>query len=94
MILEQNNAQEMEDPIAYAAKNDLDTVYFHQAMKEPDREQFIMAVITEINGHCERKHRELVPMTQVPLGTNILDSVWAMKRKQDIKAQKVYKHKA
>eukprot|EP00957_Ditylum_brightwellii_P158641 12074891-Ditylum_brightwellii.AAC.1 len=64
MVLEQNNAQAMEDPIAYAAKNDPDTMYFHQAMKEPDRDQFIQAVITEINGHSERKHWELVPMTQ------------------------------
>eukprot|EP00957_Ditylum_brightwellii_P171907 13087884-Ditylum_brightwellii.AAC.2 len=64
MILEQNNTQAMEDPIAYAAKNDSDTIYFHQAMKELDREQFIKAVSTEINGHCERKHWELVPMTQ------------------------------
>eukprot|EP00957_Ditylum_brightwellii_P137548 10486078-Ditylum_brightwellii.AAC.1 len=33
-------------------------------------------------------------MTQVPPGTKILDSVWAMKRKQDIKTQKIYRHKA
>eukprot|EP00957_Ditylum_brightwellii_P058079 4404536-Ditylum_brightwellii.AAC.1 len=43
MVLEQNNAQAMEDPIAYAAKNDPNTMYFHQAMKEPDRDQFIQA---------------------------------------------------
>ena len=85
---------EMTDPIAFLAKSDPDTMYFDQAMHQPDRKQFIQAIIKEINDHIDRKHWELIPRSQVPDGTPVLDSVWSMKCKRDIKTQQVYKHKA
>jgi hypothetical protein len=36
----------------------------------------------------------LIPSEQVPKGTKILSSVWAMKRKRDLVTREVYKHKA
>jgi hypothetical protein len=86
---------DMTNPIAFLAQtSDPDTMYYHQAMKQPDRNEFVKAVIKEINDHVERKHWELIPIEEVPENTPILDSVWAMKRKRDLVSKKVLKHKA
>jgi hypothetical protein len=85
---------EMMNPVAFMASSNQDTMYFHQAMKAPDRKQFMQAVIKEVNDHIENKNWELIPRDKVPKGTTILPSVWSMKRKRDIKTQQVYKHKA
>ena len=84
----------MTDPIAFKASTDPDTMYYHEAMAAPDRQQFITAIIKEVNAHIENNHWALVPIEDVPQGTKILDSIWAMKRKRDIKTQEIYKHKA
>jgi hypothetical protein len=47
-----------------------------------------------VNDHIECKHWELIPREQVPEGEKILLAVWSMKRKQEIKTQKVNKYKA
>ena len=38
--------QQMQDPIAFAAsaKSDPDTMYLHQAMKQPDKEEWLKAM--------------------------------------------------
>jgi hypothetical protein len=84
----------MFNPVAFLASTNKDTMYFHQAMKEPDRDEFKKAIIKEVNDHIERKHWELIPRHAVPKGEKILPSVWSMKRKRDIKTQRVFKHKA
>ena len=84
----------MSDPIAYLAKSDPDTMYFDQAIRQPDRKEFINSIVREVNSHCDKKHWQLIPREQVPEGEPILDSVWSMKRKRDIKTRKVYKWKS
>ena len=59
-----------------------------------DKNEFQQAVIDEVNAHIEGKHWELVRNKDVPKGTKVIDSVWAMQRKNDIKTREVYKHKA
>jgi hypothetical protein len=59
---------EMTDPIAFLAKRDEDTVYFHQAMKAPDRDEFVKVIVKEMNDHIVSKHWELVPRRDVPAG--------------------------
>jgi hypothetical protein len=51
----------MTDPIAFLAKIDEDTMYFHQEMKAPDRDEFVKAVVKEMNDHIVSKNWELVP---------------------------------
>eukprot|EP00957_Ditylum_brightwellii_P008523 646817-Ditylum_brightwellii.AAC.1 len=65
---------EMDDPIVFAAKHYPDTMYFHQAIKQPDAPHFVEATIKEISGHIERGHWQLIPIEDVPKGTNILDT--------------------
>jgi hypothetical protein len=84
----------MQDPIAFKASGDPDTMYYHQAMAASDKDQFLEAIVKEVNAHIENNHWILVPKSEVPEGTKVLDSIWAMKHKRDIKTQQVYKHKA
>ena len=85
---------EMTNPIAFMAHSNKDTMYFHEAMQAPDKDEFAKAVVKEVNDHIDHKHWELIPRESVPRGVKILPSVWSMKRKRDIKTQRVYKHKA
>jgi hypothetical protein len=45
--------------LAYKAKADPDTIYLHQALKEPDREKFIKAMEKEIAQQVQRGSRVL-----------------------------------
>ena len=80
--------------IPYANKSDPDTMYMHQAMRQPDKEQFKQAMLDEINAHTKNKHWEIIERNKVPEGVKVLPSVWAMKRKRRISTGKVYKWKA
>ena len=70
-----------------------DTMYYSNALKAPDKEQFIKAMKKDILDHETRNHWELVPQLQVPNGTVILPAVWSMKRKHRILTNNVYKWK-
>ena len=89
---------QMADPIAFLStmkkKSDPDTMYYHQAMAAPDRKEFQKAMLKEFRDHCEREHWELVEKSEVPENTKIIDAVWSMKRKRDIKTRETYKWKA
>jgi len=85
---------DMTDPIGFKASSDPDTMYCHQAMRAPDKEQFLAAIVKEINDHITNHYWQLVPKSEVPAGTKVRDSVWSMKRKRDIRTREVYKWKA
>lgn len=85
--------EQMSDPIAFLS-NQKDTLYYHEAMRAPDRDHFIEAMIQEVNTHVSKGHWNLIAKTEVPSNTKVLDAVWSMKRKRDILTQEVYKWKA
>eukprot|EP00957_Ditylum_brightwellii_P155208 11815533-Ditylum_brightwellii.AAC.2 len=37
----------MHQPLAYLLQSDLDTMHFYQAMKEPDKKEFVKAIVSE-----------------------------------------------
>ena len=87
--------RELLQPLAFAAnKSDPDTMYMHQVMWQPDKEQFKQAMLDEINAHTENKHCKIIERREVPEGVKVLPSVWAMKRKRRISTGKIYKWKA
>eukprot|EP00957_Ditylum_brightwellii_P176735 13461692-Ditylum_brightwellii.AAC.1 len=59
MIQELETKRLLLNPIAFAASNDPDMLYYHQAMKESNQEKFIRAIVTERNGHVEGDHWKL-----------------------------------
>lgn len=77
-----------------AASSDPDIMYLHEALREPDRDQFIQAMVEEVQGQSDNGNWTLVPLSQVPEGATILPAVWAMRRKRRIKTNEVYKWKA
>ena len=85
---------QLAEPLVYAASSDPDILYLHEAMKAPDRAQFLKAMECEIKGHEEGNHWVLVPKQHVPKGTRVLDAVWSMRRKRRIESQEIYKWKA
>ena len=85
---------ELDHPLIFSATSNPDTMYFDEGMKQPDREQFLHAVVKEVNDHITRKHWKLIPRSQVPKGVKVLPSVWSLKRKREIKTRQVYKWKA
>jgi hypothetical protein len=78
----------------FAASADPDTMYLHEAMKQPDKAQFLKAMQEEVQAHTENKLWELYPRRLVPQGTPIIPAVWSMKRKRRISTREVYKWKA
>ena len=84
----------LENPIAYAATNNPDILYWDQVMKAHDRDKFIEAIGIELDGHERMGNYEPIPITKVPNGTKLLDMVWSMQRKRHIQTQEVYKWKA
>ena len=84
----------MENPMAFAATDNPDILYWDQAMKAPDRDKFIEAVHTELDGHEQMGNYEPILLSEVPKGTKLLDMVWSMRQKRKIKTQEVYKWKA
>ena len=85
---------EVHPLLAMAASADPDTMYHHQAMREPDAEQFRAAMQKEVQMHLERGNFRLVHRSRMPRTAQLLPAVWAMKRKRRIATREVYKHKA
>jgi hypothetical protein len=69
-------------------------MYLHEALRAPDRAEFIKAMQQKVKDHEEWGHWELIPKSEVPEGTVILPAVWSMKRKWRITTNEVYKWKA
>ena len=69
-------------------------MYLHQATREPDKEEFVKAMKTEMDAQLASKTLELVSVKEIPKGAAILPAVWQMKRKRRINTREVYKWKA
>lgn len=76
--------------VTQAGKND--TYYFSQAMQEPDRDQFIAAMIKEINDHESNHHWVLVPRKDIGNSPTV-KAIWSFKRKRRPDGS-LLKHKA
>ena len=60
--LEEYDEEFHESPLlAFAASADPDTMYLHQALKEPDKAQWKKAMVQEVQAHIDNQHWEMVP---------------------------------
>ena len=84
----------MDNPMAFAATDNPDILYWDQAMKAHDQDKFIEAVRIKLDEHEKMGNYEPIPLNEVPAGTKLLDMVWSMRRKRRIKTQEAYKWKA
>ncbi len=73
----QQNQQERDQTIhAMAASSDPDVLYLHEAMQQPDRPQFLIAMKKEIQSQTDNGNWIIVERISVPRGHKILPSVW------------------
>jgi hypothetical protein len=72
--------------LACKASVDPDTMHVHEAMKEPNRKEFIKAMQKEVSSQSNDKNFSVIHCSKVPEGATILPIAWQMKRKRDIKA--------
>ena len=56
----------MHKPIASHAEMMGDIMFFNQALKQQDINNFVQAVVKEVNGHVDNKHWELIKQSDVP----------------------------
>ena len=54
-----------------------------EALRQPDKDNFIAAMHKELSDHVLRKHWKVVPLSSVPSHKVCLPMVWAMKRKRN-----------
>jgi hypothetical protein len=80
--------------IAYKASTDPDTMYHHQAMKQPDKEKFQEAMRKECEAHYKEGNYKLIKRSELPEGATLLSSVWQMKRKRKPSTGEISKYKA
>jgi hypothetical protein len=84
----------MRHPIAFHAEMMGDIMYFHQAMQQSDADEFVKAVVKEVNGHIDNNRWELVSRDEVPEGIDVIPSVWSMRRKRDLTTNAITKYKS
>ena len=58
-------------------------------MKDPDKKEFITAIMKEITYQMDNGKYSIIPNIWLPTGTTILTAVCQMKRKKDIKTRYV-----
>jgi hypothetical protein len=80
--------------LAYKAKADPNTMYLHQALKEPNPEKFIEAMEKDIAQQVQRGVYSIIKRTKVPQGATIFPVVWALLHKRDIRTGDIKKYKA
>ena len=84
----------MSPLIAMKATSDPDTMYLHEAMRQPDKKEFIKAMVKEVEAQTKNGNWAIVARNEVKEGGSILPAVWSMKRKRRISTREVYKWKA
>ena len=76
-IFPDHDLYEQQDSIlAFKATANPDMLYYHEAMKQPDKKHFIQAMEKELDENFENDNFEVVHMNQVPKDATILPSVW------------------
>ena len=80
--------------LALKAVADPDVMYMHQAMKQKDESEFVKAMKKEVNDQTRNGNFSIVERKSIPKGKTILNAVWQMRRKRDIKTREIKKYKA
>ena len=84
----------MRHPIAFHAEMMGDIMYYHQAMQQDDADDFVRAIVKEVNGHVENNNWEVIKRSKVPADEEVIPSVWAMRRKRNLTTNEITKYKA
>jgi histone deacetylase 1/2 len=75
------------------AAGDNDTYTLKEMLKQEDSNDFVVAMVKEVEDHEKRDHWTLIPRSTMPEGTKTILSIWSFKRKR-FPDGRVLKHKA
>jgi hypothetical protein len=75
--------------LSYAAASDPDTMYLHQATKEPDKDQFLESMVQEVDSNTAAGNWSILHKSKIPQGSPVIPAVWQMKRKRRISTREV-----
>ena len=62
--------------LAYKSTSDPDTMYLYQAMKQPDRVEFLKAMDKEVKDQREKGNFSITKKTKWPKDAMVLPAVW------------------
>ena len=95
MFPDDNEMNNQNNPLkAHKTVSDPDTLYYHQAMQEKDRNEFKSSMLKEVNDQFEDGNFTIVHKSEVPQGQTILPAVWQMRQKRNVRTGKIKKYKA
>ena len=80
-----NKLNKYDNPVAYKASTDPDTMYMHEAMKQKDKRNFAEAMQKEVEDQISNGNFTIVHKSEVPSDKPILPAVWQMHRKHSKK---------
>ena len=84
----------MRHPIDFHAEMMDNIMQYHQSMNQCDVDQFVKAIVKEVNGHIENEHWNLVKRSDVPKDQDVIPSVWSIQRNHNITTNDITKYKA
>jgi len=94
LALQAQYLQEGANLFALAASVDPDSMYYHQAMREPDWDKFVKGMQEELDAQIDARNFRLCKQSEIPKWAMVLPGVWQMRHKWHILTQEVYKWKA
>lgn len=80
--------------VTMSSTMDPDTMYLHEARKQPDWLEFKKAMKTEIRAHIQNESFKIIKRKDIDKNIKISKSVWAMKHKRRVSDGTIYKWRA
>ena len=91
---DQHRYDQLDPLFAFGATNDPDTLYYHEAMQAPDRDQFKESMVKEFEDQMKNGNFIFRRKADLPSNIPILPAVWAMRRKRKSDTGEIYKWKS
>jgi hypothetical protein len=63
-------------------------------MKQPDREEFVIAIKREVEAQVDKGVYSIIPREDLPKEATLLPAVWQMRQKREVLTNKIKKYKA
>ena len=73
---------------------DPDSLYYHEAMRAPDKDKFLQAMDNEMDANINKNNISLIHRSDIPPTANLLPAVWQLRRKRNLLTGEIKRYKA